>query len=415
MNNVVLKNIRPFVDGKFESPMTMNLADGKWVRSSVGDAKEIDVKGAFALPALFALGMDFKEPVRDDVYTFKDGFQAMRRGGFYGGLYESAANPIDGIQKLSAVEQIVEKSHLNIRLLGAISEGYEGKTLAEMMELSEGGVVGFGDGNKSFGSSRFLRLALEYGAMTHKRFFFLPMDYSLRHGGLVHEGPVSDTLGMKGVPKPAETIAVYSLLEMALWAGVPLHFKQITCFESLELINRARDKNLDVTCAVDIYHLLFDEKDLFNLDPNLNLHPPVRTAKDKEALWAGVKEGSIQAISCNHIPVLRQDKEVNFEDATPGAVSLEIMLPALWTELSDRVGQAKAVDLLSGAPARIAGAPVSKIAMGEPVDLVVFSPEEQTVVSANTFVGQVQNSPLLGRTLQGRILGSYVSGLWTLG
>jgi len=241
------------------------------------------------------------------------------------------------------------------------------------------------------------------------------MDYSLRHGGLVHEGPVSDTLGMKGVPKPAETIAVYSLLEMALWAGVPLHFKQITCFESLELINRARDKNLDVTCAVDIYHLLFDEKDLFNLDPNLNLHPPVRTAKDKEALWAGVKEGSIQAISCNHIPVLRQDKEVNFEDATPGAVSLEIMLPALWTELSDRVGQVKAVDLLSGAPARIAGAPVSKIAMGEPVDLVVFSPEEQTVVSANTFVGQVQNSPLLGRTLQGRILGSYVSGLWTLG
>ncbi len=413
MNNIVLKNVRPFVNGRFESLTTMNLVKGKWVGDSSADAEAIDAKGAYALPALFALGMDFQEPVRDDVYTFKDGFQAMRRGGFWGGLYESTANPIDNIQKLSAVEQIFEKSGFNICLLGAISQGFDGKNLAEMMELSQGGVVGFGDGNRAFGSLRFLRLALEYGAMTGKRFFFLPMDYSLRHGGQVHEGAVSDTLGMKGIPKPSETIALYSLLEMASWVGIPLHFKQITCLESLDLIHRAREKNLNVTCGVDIYHLLFDEKDLFDLDPNLNLHPPIRTSKDKDALWKALENGTIQTISCNHTPVLRQEKDVNFEDAVPGAVSLEVMLPALWNELSHRVGEVKAVDLLSAAPARIAGVSEAKLVPGGSANLVLFSPEEKTLVSEKTFAGQVRNSPLLGKTLQGRILGSYINGFWT--
>ena len=92
MNKIVLKNVRPFVNGKFEAPTTMNLADGKWVNEDLTDAAVFDAGGALALPALFGLGLDFKEPLRDDIYDFKDGVDAMRRGGFYGGLYESSDN-----------------------------------------------------------------------------------------------------------------------------------------------------------------------------------------------------------------------------------------------------------------------------------------------------------------------------------
>ncbi|MCK9183531.1 MAG: dihydroorotase, partial [Fibrobacteraceae bacterium] len=180
MDNVVLQNVRPFVNGIFENPMTVSLVGGKWSREAPPEGtKVIDAKGALALPALFALGLDFQEPVRDDIYTYKDGFNALRRGGFFGGLYESSANPVDGIQKLVAAKDSFANCGFDIRILGAISEGFGGKSLAEMRELVDGGVAGLGDGNKSFGTMRFLRLSLEYGAMTGKRFFFLPYDYSL--------------------------------------------------------------------------------------------------------------------------------------------------------------------------------------------------------------------------------------------
>lgn len=411
-NRILLKNVRPFTDGQFEAPISMKLENGVWTDFSSTDAKEMDAGGAYAIPALFALGIDFQEPIRDDIYTFEDGFKALRRGGFSGGLYESAANPIDDIQKFKAVSLSFEKSKLDIRLLGAISKDFQGEHLAEMLELSQGGVVGFGDGSRKVGSSRFLRLAMEYGAMTGKKFFFLPMDYSLKHKGLVHEGAVSDTLGMKGIPKLAETIAVHKILELALWLKIPVHFKQVTCGESLELIDRARARGLNVSCDVNLYHLLYDETCLYELNSHTNLHPPVRSAIDRNALWDGISNGCVQAVSCNHLPVLPQDKDVNFEDALPGALSLEVFLPALWSEFTKRIGIEKTVELFSAAPANLAGVKPAQLKQGAAVDFVLFHPEKETLVTAETFSGQVHNSPLFGKTLKGKIMGSYLKGLW---
>ncbi len=412
-NRMVIQNVRPWADGKFQPATALKLENGIWSDFPDSEVETFDAGGACAIPALFAFGIDFQEPVRDDIYTFEDGFKALRRGGFSGGLYESAANPIDDLQKFSAVAQIVGKSKLDIRLLGAISKDFQGEHLAEMLELSQGGVAGFGDGNRKVGATRFLRLAMEYGSMTGKRFFFLPMDYSLKYKGLVHEGPVSDTLGMKGIPKLAETIAVHKISELALWLKIPVHFKQITCGESLELIARAKERGLDVTCDVSVYHLLFDESHLFELDSHLNLHPPVRSALDREALWNGLSSGLVQAISCNHFPVLPQDKEVNFEDALPGALSLEILLPALWNELESRVGAARAIELLSSNPALLAGVRPAALKFNAPADFVLFRPEEETFVTPSLFSGQVHNTPLLGKPLRGRILGSYLKGFWS--
>lgn len=413
MNKIVLKNVRPFVNGKFETATTMNLADGKWVKEDLADAAVFDAGGALALPALFGLGLDFKEPLRDDIYDFKDGVDAMRRGGFYGGLYESSDNAIDDSRKLSAIKQISSFAGFAFSFLGAFSVGYKCKELTEMIELAEEGAVGFGDGNQDATRTRFLRLAMEYGSMTGKRFFFMPLDESLRHHGLVHEGHYADTLGMKGIPRVAETIAAFRILEMARFLKVPVHFKQVSCGETLKLIENAREQGVDVTCDVDIYHLLLDDSCLFNLDSHCNVVMPFRSASDKEALWQGLKSGTVNAISVNHDPVLRQDKEVNFEDAVPGAISLEIALPALWKSLVENLGEARALELLSFAPAKIAGADSSDLSLGSKANLVVFNDKEETVVAPSLFAGQVRNCPLLGQTLSGKIKGSYLGGLWT--
>lgn len=413
MRNIVLNNVRPFVDGKIAEPTKICLVDGAWASSAPEGTPEFDAKGAIALPALFGLGLDFKEPLRDDIYTFKDGVEAMRRGGFYGGLYESCANAIDDSLKLAAIQQISAKCGLSIAFLGAFSMGYQCKDLAEMVELSEGGVVGFGDGNQNCARTRFLRLAMEYGSMTGKRFFFMPLDDSLRHHGLVHEGCYADTLGMKGIPRIAETMETFRILEMARFLKVPVHFKQVSCGETLKLIERARTQGVDVTCDVDIYHLLLDDSCLFDLDSHCNVSMPFRSAEDREALWQGLESGTVNAISVNHDPVLRQDKEVNFEDAVPGAVSLEVALPAIWKPLCTRLSAARAVELLSTAPAQLAGIEPARLQQGGQASLVLLDPDAETEVTSSMFAGKTRNCPLLGKKLPSRILGTYINGTWT--
>ena len=407
LSNVVLKNAK-FWNGKsfeLQNEVRLNACE-------TSETVEFDCNGALVMPALFGLGLDFMEPLRDDVYTFADGFDALRKGGFYGGLYESAANPIDDADKFTAMvnrfkfEERGEEA-FDIKFLGAYSKGFGTDSLAEMVELAEAGVAGFGDGNGVIPHSRFLRLAMEYGKMTGKRFFFQPMDKTLRHSGCVHEGAYSDMLGMKGIPRIAETIAAYTVLEAARFLQVPVHFKQVTCGETLELVRNARKNGIDVTCDVNLYHLLLDDSCLETLDSAYHILPPIRSAADREALWQGIADGTVNAISVNHTPVLRQDTVVNFEDSVPGALSLEVALPAIWNKLVACVGEARAIELLSTAPARLAGAESA----GESV--VVLAPEKTHKVLESDFAGHVCNSPLTGKVLPSSILASYINGVWT--
>ena len=405
--NVVLKNAK-FWNGKsfeLQNEVRLNACE-------TSETVEFDCNGALVMPALFGLGIDFMEPLRDDVYTFADGFDAMRKGGFYGGLYESAANPIDDADKFTAMVNRFKSEErgedaFDIKFLGAYSKGFGTDSLAEMVELAEAGVAGFGDGNGVIPHSRFLRLAMEYGKMTGKRFFFQPMDKTLRHSGCVHEGAYSDMLGMKGIPRIAETIAAYTVLETARFLQVPVHFKQVTCGETLELVRNARKNGIDVTCDVNLYHLLLDDSCLETLDSAYHILPPIRSAADREALWQGIVDGTVNAISVNHTPVLRQDTVVNFEDSVPGALSLEVALPAIWNKLEAKVGEARAIELLSTAPARLAGAESA----GESV--VVLAPEQTHKVLESDFAGHVCNSPLTGKVLPSSILATYINGVWT--
>jgi len=416
---LVLKNAKFWNGKKFEARESVSFAaDG-----DTSAVKEVDVKGALVMPALFGLGLDFMEPLRDDVYTFADGLDAMRRGGFYGGLYESAANPIDDDDTLSAMKHRLSSrggsaSPFDIKFLGAFSRGFGTDSLAEMVELAcheDGGVAGFGDGNAPIPHTRFLRLAMEYGKMTGKRFFFQPLDKTLRKNGCVHEGAYSDMLGMKGIPRIAETIAAYTILETARFMDVPVHLKQVTCGETLELVRNARKQGIDVTCDVGLYHLLFDDSCLETLESAYHFLPPIRSAQDSQALWDGLQDGTVNAISVNHTPVLRQDTEVNFEDSVAGALSLEVALPAIWKKLSERVGDARAIELLSSAPAKLAGASAAISENGDrPANLVVLS-ETPHVVTEREFAGHVSNTPLLGKELPSTILGSYIGGIWNGG
>ncbi len=388
--------------------------EGVWVDTPVEGAPIVEALGGFVLPGLMALHVDFQEPAHDEVYTLADGFEALRRGGFSQALYESPANPIDDTYKLEAMRNTCQGRGAELSFLGALSVGNKGGALAEMLELSRAGVAGFGDGSQMPQSLRFLRRAFEYSAMTGQRLHFQPLEMSLAGKGCVHEGDSADTLGMRGIPYQAETIAVYQLIELAHWFKVPLHLKHISCAESLVQIRTARSKGVDVTCDVSLYHLFFDDANLFTLDSHLHVMPPFRTPADRESLWNGILAGTIDAVSCAHKPVLPQDKEVNFEEALPGAISLEIAFVALVHEANRRGvhGIELAQKMLRSGSARIAGITPQSLHVGLPVSAFLYQSQGTTKVQSSTFAGNVENSPLLGQELSGSIVGECLNGSW---
>jgi len=411
--NLCFRGVQVLTENGLGQPQDFYVSNGRWV-ATVPQAEVIEAAGSWILPGFHALGVDFQEPVRDDIYTNRDGFEAMRRGGFFSALYESNANPVDDLPKLKALQDACGKSGLDFHFLGAISVGHAGKALAEMLELAAGGVVGFGDGNHLPSNLRFLRLALEYASMTGLRCFFQPTASSLVGKGCVHEGHYADTLGMKGIPPLAETIAVHQILELAGWLKVPVHLKQLTCAESLNLIRNARKRGVDVTCDISIYHLLLDDSILVELDTHTHLLPPLRTAEDREALWQGLAEGTVQAISCAHSPVLPQDKEVNFEDSMPGAVSLEIAFAALLPSAIKYLpgGVEDLVKLMVQGPAQICSIPSRALTLDQENPFLLFDPSVNWNPKGFDFAGQVQNTPLLGKPLHGRVLGTFFDGSW---
>jgi dihydroorotase len=396
--SVLIKNVRPFANGSWQKEQDVLLGNTSKI------AAQIDGSGLLALPALFAVGADFQEPVRDDVYSFADGIEAMHRGGFYGCLYESAANPIDDLPQLTSFKQICEESKLDFSLLASFSKANEHKNISEMLELANGGAAGFGDGGVLPENVRFLRMVFEYGKATGKTFYFHPLEPSLRSAGYVNEGLYSDTIGFKGIPEQAETITVYRILEFSKWFNVPVHLREISCQKSVELVELARSRGNNVSCDVGIYHLLFDDSSLLNLSSEYYFNSPLRTEQDKEALWTGLLSGAIQSISCNHFPVRKQDKQTNFEDAIPGAVSLEIALAALWQIAAEKT---------SGHPERLLNWLGAKdLNLEKPENLILFDPNLEWEVDENAFAGSVCNSPLLGKTLKGKIVGTYLGSVW---
>jgi len=400
---ILIKNVRAFAQGSWQKEQDIFLENGIWGQGTA--ATEIDGSGLLALPALYAIGADFQEPARDDVYSFEDGIEAMRRGGFYGCLYESSANPIDDLQQLVSFKQICKNSKFDISILASVSKANEHKNISEMLELANKGAYGFGDGGVPVGNLRFLRMVFEYGQATGKNLYLHPLEPDLCNTGFVNEGLYSDMLGFKGIPEQAETVVVYRMLEFSRWFNVPVHFREISCEKSLELIEISRNrKAIQISCDVGIYHLLFDDSSLVELSSEYSFSSPLRTGKDREGLWKGLLDGTVQYISCNHFPVRKQDKQTNFEDAIPGAVSLEIALSALWHITEQKTG---------GHPERLLNwLNAGVLEQGKPANLILFDPNLEWEVSENTFAGSVCNSPLLGKKLKGKIVGTYLGAEW---
>ncbi len=292
--------------------------------------------------------------------------------------------------------------------IGAISQGCEGKDLAELFDMHTAGALAFSDGKRSVQDAGLLLRALQYTKAFDGLVINMPHNKTIAAGGQMHEGVMSTSLGLKGLPALAEELMVQRDLSLLEYAEGRLHIHLISTAKSVALIRVAKKAGLPVTCSVAIASLCFTDEKLADFDSNWKIIPPLRTRQDVEALLEGLADGTIDFICSNHTPWHDEAKNLEFPYAEFGMIGLETSFALCRSFLHKYLTLTDWVQKVSISPRRVLGLPVPRIAVGERTELTVFDPEAEWVVDARNIRSKSHNSPFIGQTLKGKVLGIVV-------
>ena len=362
----------------------------------------IDEKNVYVSIGFMDLFADFCEPGYEHNDTIATGMKASLAGGFTDVCLLPNTNPI--IQNRSTIESIKSKSDLvNLHPLGAVSKNTEGKDLAEMYDMKQGGAIAFTDGKKTIQDAGLLLKALQYIKTFDGVIIEIPENTSISKHGLMHEGIASTKLGMPGKPAISEYIAIQQSLELVSYTNSKIHFTGISTKKSIELIKQAKKQGIQVTCSVTPYHLLYTDADLETYDSLYKVNPPLRTDEDRKALLKAVEDGVVDSIASHHFPQDWDSKTKEFEYAKNGMITLQTMLPSL-LKASSKITLEKWISLLTEKPREILSLPMPIIEEKQPACLTVFNPTEKWNFNTTNNESLSANSPLLNSELIGKII-----------
>jgi len=399
----------------FDGAASVFVADGKIV--GVGETAPrgfraegvIEAAGCIVCPGLIDLSARLREPGFEYRATLESEMAAAAAGGVTRLVCPPDTDP--PLDEPGLVEMLKYRARqpgfAQVHPLGALTVGLAGQRLTEMAELAEAGCIAFGQANHSIVDTQVLMRALQYAATLGLPVWLQAQDSHLAHGGVAHDGAIAARLGLPGIPVVAETVALATLLQLAAATGVRLHVRRISSAAGLALIRAARAGGLAVTCDVTLNHLHLCDRDIGYFDAQTRLDPPLRDATDRDALAAGLADGSIDALCSDHTPVDDDAKQMPFDQAEVGATGLELLLPLTLEWATERnIPLPQALEKITAAPARVLGLTAQgygSLAVGAPADLCVFDPQARFTVSRGRLRSQGKNTPFLGRTLAGEV------------
>ncbi len=401
-----------------DRPADVFLAAGKV--AGIGSApdgfhanKVIDAASCVVCPGLVDLSVRLREPGLEYKATLESEMLAAASGGV-----TSLAIPPDTdppLDEPGLVEMLKFRAKNlpgpRVYPVGALTQKLKGEALTEMAELAEAGCVAFSHADAPFADTQILLRALDYAATFDFPVWLRPQDSHLARGGVAHDGPVASRLGLPGIPALAETVAIATILALARETGVRLHLARLSTREGVEMVRAAKAQGLKVTCDVSANHLHLSEMDLTRFDSNLHFLPPARSLRDRDALIAGVKDGTIDAICSDHAPVDDNEKQLPFGEASPGTSGVELLLPlTLKWAIENQVPLSQALTRVTRAPAKILGVANGHLGIGANADICVFDPEARFTVTPKTLKSQGKNTPFLGLELPGVVRATVIDG-----
>jgi dihydroorotase len=366
----------------------------------------IDASGLIVSPGFVDLSARLREPGADYKANLSSELQAAAAGGITSLACPPDTKPV--LDEPGLVEMLKHRAKLlnlaHVYPLGALTRQLAGQHLTEMVQLTEAGCVGFSQADITVTDTQVLWRAFEYAATFGYTLFLRAEDFYLAKNGVAHDGEVASRLGLKGIPAAAEALAIASLLRIASETKTKLHLCRISSAEGVALIRAAKKQGIAVTADVSAQHCHLTDFDIGYFNSNAHIKPPLRNNRDRDALCAGLKDGTIDAICSDHTPVNDDAKLLPFTESEAGASGLELLLPlALKWATEHKLSLSDAINKIALQPAWILGLQAGHLSMNADADIAIFNPDTHWKVTADSLKSQGKNTPFLGLELVGKV------------
>lgn len=366
----------------------------------------LDAHNKIVCPGLIDLFTHLREPGATQKGSIASETAAAAAGGITTLLTSPATSPIVDTPAVAELiqDRAADAGFVRVLPIGALTRGLQGEQLAPLHALTRSGCVAFTNARLPMVDSLALLRCLEYAATFDLLVIFQAQDAGLSRKGCMHDGASSARMGLEGIPEAAETIEVSRCLLLIEQTGVRAHFGQLSCERSIQLIDAARKRGLQVTADVAIHHLLLCDEDVNGFDSSLHVQPPLRSPLDRAGLRQGLVTDTLSAICSDHQPLDVIAKQAPFSETEPGISGLETLLP-----LSLKLVEQKLIELpqliekLTLGPAQILGLDSGTLQSGVQADVCIFDPEATWTVNDQSLLSMGKNTPYYGHSLKGRV------------
>lgn len=375
--------------------------------------RTIDATGLWVTPGLVDMHVHLREPGREDKETIATGTRAAAAGGFTDIVCMPNTSPV--LDEESMIRHVIQRAArcaCRVHPVGSITKNLMGEKLSPVGEMVQAGAVAISDDGKPVASSGMMKNALNYS-----RSFGIPVlchceDLELSAGGHMNESEVSTRMGMRGIPAASEEICVARDVMLAEYTGARVHIQHVSTAGAVRIIREAKRRGVKVSCETCPHYFVLTDGDIGPYDTNKKMNPPLRTARDREAVAEGLADGTIDAIASDHAPHTLEDKGVEFDAAAFGVIGLETLIAAALTHLVGRdiLTPGGLIEKVVVNPRRILGIPGGTVEQGAPADIAVIDPGTPWTVDSSQFFSKARNSPFVGMEFTGCVRATILAG-----
>ncbi len=367
-----------------------------------GNCKEIKLKNLHVSNGWFDTSVSLGEPGYEERENIKHGLDVAARSGFTKVALNPNTHPF--IDNKSAVEFLIQKSSssaVDLYPIANLTQGAEGKEMAELYDMKNSGAIAFGDYNKSIKNANLLKIALLYAQNFEGMVMSFPQDAGIGTHGFVNESENTTRLGLNSIPNLSEELQIARDLALLEYTGGKLHIPTISTAKAVQLIKEAKKKGLNVSCSVAAHHIFLTDQEIKSFDTNFKVMPPLRSEKDVKSLIKGLKDGTIDMLVSDHNPIDIENKNVEFENGYFGTIGME----TLFGSARQKLELEEIIRCLTDKPRKRFNIPISVIEKESKADLTLFDPDIEYVFEKNDILSKSKNSAFLGKNLKGKSFG----------